>query len=112
VTASGYWAAKRRQPAARMLSDPGLVPIIERLHAANYGVYGVRKMWWLLHREGHRVGRGQVARLMRQAGLPGVVRGRESFTTVSDPTDQRPEDLVQCRFTAAAPNRVWVADFT
>jgi transposase InsO family protein len=112
LTASGYWAAKRRRPAARTLSDRELVPIIERLHAANYGVYGVRKMWWLLNREGHRVGRDQVGRLMRQAGLRGVVRGRKPFTTVSDPADHRPEDLVQRRFTAAAPNRLWVADLT
>jgi putative transposase len=69
MTASGYWAAKRREPAARTLSDRQLVPILERLHAADYGVYGVRKMWWLPNREGHQVGRDQVARLMRQAGL-------------------------------------------
>ena len=111
LTASGYWAAKRREPAARTLSDREL-PIIERLHATNYGVYGVRKMWWLLNREGHQVGRDQVARLMRAAGLRGVVRGRKPFTTVSDPTDQRPDDLVQRRFTAPAPNRLWVADLT
>ena len=112
LTASGYWAAKRREPAARTLSDRELLPIIERLHATNYGVYGVRKMWWLLNREGHQVGRDQVARLMRAAGLRGVVRGRKPFTTVSDPTDQRPDDLVQRRFTAPAPNRLWVADLT
>ena len=112
LIASGYWAAKRREPAARTLSDRQLVPILERLHAANYGVYGVRKMWWLLNREGHQVGRDRVARLMRAAGLRGVVRGRKPFTTVSDPTDQRPDDLVQRRFTAPAPNRLWVADLT
>ena len=67
MTASGYWAAKRRPAAARMVSDCDLIPLIERLHAAHYGVYGVRKMWWLLNREGHQVGRDQVARLMRQA---------------------------------------------
>ena len=85
LTASGYWAAKRREPAARTLSDRQVVPVLERLHAANYGVYGVRKMWWLLHREGHQVGHDRVARLMRGAGLRGVVRGRKVFTTVSDP---------------------------
>jgi len=112
LTASGYWAAKRRQPAARTVSDRQLVPILERLHAANYGVYGVRKMWWLLNREGHQVGRDRVARLMRAAGLRGVVRGRKVFTTRGDDRDQRPEDLVQRRFSAAAPNRLWVADLT
>ena len=79
---------------------------------ANYGVYGVRKMWWLLNREGHQVGRDRVARLMRAAGLRGVVRGRKVFTTRGDDRDQRPEDLVQRRFSAAAPNRLWVADLT
>jgi len=57
MTASGYWAAKRRPPAARTLSDRELLPVLERAHVANYGVYGVRKMWWLLNREGHQVGR-------------------------------------------------------
>jgi putative transposase len=112
MTASGYWAAKRRQPAARTLSDRELMPIIERLHEADYGVYGVRKMWWLLNREGHQVGRDRVARLMRVAGLRGAVRGRKVFTTRADGRDQRPDDLVQRRFTAAAPNRLWVADLT
>jgi putative transposase len=60
----------------------------------------------------HRVGRDRVARLMRQAGLRGVVRGRKPFTTVTDPVDHRPEDLVQRRFSAPAPNRLWVADLT
>jgi putative transposase len=112
LTASGYWAAKRRRPAARTLSDRELLPVLERLHAANYGVYGVRKMWWLLNREGHQVGRDRVARLMRQAGLHGVVRGRKIFTTRTDTADHRPDDLVQRRFTAPAPNRMWVADLT
>ena len=112
LTASGYWAAKRRPPATRTLQDRRLLPVIEQLHAANYGVYGVRKMWWLLNRDGHDVGRDQVARLMRAAGLRGVVRGRRQFTTRTDPADRRPDDLVQRRFTASAPNRLWVADLT
>jgi len=69
-------------------------------------------MWWLLNREGHQVGRDHVARLMRAAGLRGVVRGRKVFTTRADDRDQRPDDLVQRRFTAVAPNRLWVADLT
>jgi putative transposase len=112
LTASGYWAAKRRPPAARTLNDRQLTVVIEQRHAANFGVYGVRKMWWLLNREGHQVGRDRVARLMRTAGLRGVVRGRKVFTTRANDRDQRPEDLVQRRFTAAAPNRLWVADLT
>src|SRR5215218_4150881 len=79
---------------------------------ANYGVYGVRKMWWLLNREGHQVGRDRVALLMRAAGLRGVVRGRKVFTTTADDRDHRLNELVQRRFTAAAPNRLWVADLT
>jgi HTH-like domain/Integrase core domain len=112
LTASGYWAGKRRPPAQRTLSDRALTVVIEQQHAANYGVYGVRKMWWLLTRQGHQVGRDRVARLMRAAGLRGVIRGRRAFTTRTDPADQRPADLVQRRFSAPAPNRLWVADLT
>src|SRR5215203_1790322 len=90
LIASGYWAAKRREPAARTLSYRQLVPVLERLHAANYGVYGVRNMWWLLHREGHRVGRDRVAQLMCRAGLRGVVAAARSspgpMIVISAPT--------------------------
>lgn len=112
VAPSTYWSAKRRPPSARQLSDEKLTVEIRRVHAENYGVYGARKVWHQLRREGFDVGRDQVARIMRHEGLRGVTRGRRApITTQPAPVDARP-DLVQRRFNAAAPNRVWVADLT
>ena len=82
------------------------------MHAENFGVYGAPKVWAQLNREGHRVARCTVERLMRDLGLRGVVRGKPKRTTVADDTAQRPRDFVQRRFSAAAPNRLWVADLT
>jgi putative transposase len=79
------------------------------VYSANYGVYGARKVWLQLNREGIRVARCTVERLMRGLGLRGAVRGRVERTTVADPAAPRPADLVQRRFTPAAPNRLWVA---
>ena len=89
-----------------------LIVAIRRLHEANYGVYGVRKMHAVMARAGWQVGRDQVARLMRQAGLQGARRGRRVFTTHPDPGLARPQDLVKRNFHADAPNRLWVADIT
>ena len=85
---------------------------IRRVHAANFGVYGARKVWLQLNREGTPVARCTVERLMRAAGLTGAVRGKVKRTTIADPAAQRPQDLVQRRFTTAAPDRLWVADIT
>jgi transposase InsO family protein len=83
------------------------------VYEANLGVYGVRKVWRTLQREGHRVPRCQVQRLMRELGLAGVVRGKVKRTTVPAATvDARPDDLVQRVFRSSAPNRLWVADLT
>ncbi len=72
---------------------------------------GVRKVWKQLHREGHPVARCTVARLMRQLGLRGAMRGRKfKVTTVTDPAAARPADLVTRQFTATRPNQLWVAD--
>jgi putative transposase len=96
----------------RQLRDEVLTPVIEQVHADNYGVYGARKIWHALHREGWRIGRDQVARLMRKAGLAGMIRGRKPRTTVpSREPDLRP-DLVERSFRADRPNRLWVADIT
>lgn len=112
ITARGYRKAKNRTPSRRCLRDAALIPVIERIHRENYSVYGVRKMWHALKREGYDVGRDQVARLMRLAGLRGVVRGRKAVTTRSAPgTDTRP-DLVERHFARSAPNQLWVADIT
>jgi len=112
VAPSTYYAAKRRPASARALRDASLKPVLQQVHAANFGVYGVRKLWRQLLRQGHHVGRDQVRRLMRDLGLAGVRRGRSVRTTWPAATAQRPADLVERRFTAPAPNRLWVADLT
>ena len=112
VAPSTYYAAKQRPSSARARSDAGLKPVLQRIHAANFDVYGVRKMWLQLLRDGHAVGRDRVRRLMRDLGLVGVRRGRSVRTTWPAAVVQRPADLVERRFTAPAPNRLWVADLT
>lgn len=112
ITSRGYRAAKKRIPAARALKDQLLIPELTRIHAQNYGVYGVRKMWHAMRRAGWDIGRDQTYRLMKIAGVAGAHRGRKPVTTrTATVIDDRP-DLVQRNFTATAPNRLWVADFT
>jgi putative transposase len=82
------------------------------VHRDNFGVYGVDKVWAQLNREGTRVARCTVARLMRELGLRGVVRGKPRYTTIPGDEADRPRDLVDRRFRAGAPNRLWVADLT
>jgi putative transposase len=112
VAPSTYYAAKRRPSSARTLSDAALKPELSRIHEANFGVYGARKLWRQLLREGIRVGRDRVARLMRELGIAGVVRGKPKRTTIPAALTERPGDLVERRFRAVAPNRLWVADLT
>ncbi|WP_446220646.1 IS3 family transposase [Micromonospora sp. IBHARD004] len=112
IAASTYRAACRRTPSTRSRRDAWLGQEIRRVHAANYGVYGARKVWLTLNREGVPVARCTVERLMRQLGLRGVVRGKTRRTTIAGEHAARPADLVQRRFTTEAPNRLWVADFT
>lgn len=109
---STYYAARSRPPSARAISDAGLTEEIQRVFEANYRVYGVRKIYHQLKREGIEVGRGRVWRLMQEAGLQGARRGKPKFTTRPDPSAPRPPDLVDRNFTAEAPNLLWVADFT
>lgn len=85
---------------------------IKRVYEENYSVYGAKKVWRQLNREGIVVGRGRVERLMRRLGLAGAVRGKTVRTTVQDKDGVRAADLVKRQFTAGAPNRLWVADFT
>ncbi len=87
-------------------------PEIQRVWDENLQVYGVRKVWRQLNREGIPVARCTVERLMREMGLRGVVRGKKKITTISDPTQQRAPDLVKRTFKASRPNQLWVADFT
>jgi putative transposase len=112
VTARGYRAAKSRPASARTLSDQLIGGEIARLHAENYGVYGVRKMHRLLNRQGWATGRDQTGRIMRSLGLRGIKRGKRVFTTKSDPAGIRPTDLVKRHFCADAPRRLWVVDIT
>ena len=112
LTSRGYRAAKSRPASARTLSDQLIGAEVARLHAENYGVYGVRKMHRLLKRQGWTIGRDQTGRLMRSQGLRGVKRSKRVFTTKSDPAGKRPTDLVQRRFRADAPRRLWVVDVT
>jgi len=85
---------------------------IRRVWEGNRRVYGARKVWRQLHREGIDVARCTIERLMREMGLQGVVRGRTPRTTIPDKASLRPADLVQRKFTADGPNRLWVADLT
>lgn len=112
VAPSSYYAAKVRPPSARAVSDETVTGIIERVHAAHFGVYGARKVWHALRRLGVGAGRDQVARLMRTAGLEGVTRAKRVRTTKPSAVAERPADLVQRSFKATAPDRLWVADVT
>jgi putative transposase len=112
IAPSTYYAARDRPPSPRAVRDEELKKEIVRVFQENYSVYGAKKIWWALNREGIRVGRGRVERLMRALGLTGAVRGKPIRTTVSDPDAERATDLVRRQFAAAAPNRLWVADFT
>ncbi|WUE08593.1 IS3 family transposase [Nonomuraea sp. NBC_00507] len=112
ISSSTYYAAKNRPLSARALRDAELDEHITRIHADNYGVYGARKIWQQLQREGHPVARCTVERRMRALGLQGVRRGRKVRTTVADPGHERAADRLQRDFTASRPNAAWVADFT
>jgi putative transposase len=112
VAPSSYYAARSRQPSARAVGDAELAPKILQVFNDNYRVYGARKLWRQLQREGVAVGRDRVARLMRTLGIAGAVRGKTRRTTIADPVADRPPDLVQRRFVATRPNQLWVSDFT
>jgi putative transposase len=118
IAPSTYYARKamEAEPAkrsARAVRDAELREEIERVWKENFGVYGVRKVWRQLSREGIEVARCTVERVMRQLGLQGAVRGRRfKRTTIVDEAAVRPLDLVKRDFTASGPNRLWVADLT
>ena len=87
-------------------------PKILKVFNDNYQVYGARKLWKQLRREGELVGRDRVVRLMRTLGIAGAVRGKPRRTTIPDPAAARAPDLVNRQFTATRPNQLWVSDFT
>ena len=107
------WERDPERRPARARRDEGLCEHIGRVWRENKEVYGPRKVWKQLKREGHVVARCTVARLMRGLGLQGVVRGRRfKVTTIPDAAAMRPADLVTRQFTATRPNQLWVADLT
>jgi putative transposase len=107
-----YYAARTRPASARELWDRELKPEIQRIWNENFRVYGADKVWAQLRREGYRVARCTVERLMRDLGLRGVVRGKTPRTTLVEDGATGPVDLVDRHFVAPAPNRLWVADLT
>ena len=117
IAPSAYYEQKARQ------ADPGRLPAratrnaslqqhIRRVWASDFQVYGARKIWRQLNREGIQVARCTVERLMRQMGLQGAVRGRKFKTTIPYEAAARPADLVSRDFRATRPNELWVADLT
>jgi len=112
VAPSTYYAVKSRRPSSRQVRDAELRLEVSRVHAANFRVYGVEKIWRQLIREGITVGRDRVGRLMRDLELAGAVWGKKARTTVPGDVGARPADLVDRAFSAPAPNRLWVADLT
>lgn len=117
IAPSTYYehAARVRDPrrlSIRQQRDRRLCDDIQRVHAENFSVYGVRKVWRQLRREGVTVARCTVSRLMRQMGLRGVLRGKGVKTTIPDKAAACPLDRVNRQFQAPAPNRLWLSDFT
>jgi putative transposase len=117
IAPSGYrrYAAQQRHPAlrcARAQRDDILVPHLQRVWQDNLQVYGADKVWLQMNREGHRVARCTVERLMRLHGLRGVVRGKVIRTTVGNAAAPCPLDRVNRQFKADRPNQLWVSDFT
>ena len=112
IAPSSYYDARSRPVSARARRHAAMTAVLVALWAANYRVYGARKLWLAARRAGHEIGRDQVAALMRAAGICGVTRRRRARTTVRDPGAERPGDLVNRDFTARSPNRLWVTDLT
>jgi transposase InsO family protein len=117
IAPSTYYKSKAREVdpdrlPRRAKRDATLREAIRRVWEENFRVYGTRKIWRQLLREGIQAARCTVERLMREMGLAGAVRGRKFKTTVPDTSAARPADLVKCQFVATRPNELWVADLT
>ncbi|WP_179506822.1 MULTISPECIES: IS3 family transposase [unclassified Sphingomonas] len=107
--------AQRRDPSRlspRVQRDEAMKPEVRRVFDANFKVYGVRKVWRQMQREGFEIARCTVERLMRDLGLQGVIRGKPVKTTISNKAAPCPLDQVNRQFHAPAPNMLWVSDFT
>jgi len=103
-------AAPARRPA-RARRDDDMREHIKRVHENSFGLYGARKVWHQLRREGISIARCTVERLMRSMGLAGIRRGKTTVTTVSNPKAPCPLDKVNREFRVARPNALWVVDF-
>jgi len=113
VSASAYYQRATGERSAREVEDDRLLERIREVHRRNYFAYGSWRMWRALRRAGEDVGRGRVERLMRRNGIQGAKRrGKPWQTTSTDPSAQRPSDLVRRDFTATGPDELWCADFT
>lgn len=117
IAPATYYASKARQTGptrlpGRTRRDPSSKSEIQRVHAANFGVYGARKVWRQLKRENIVAARCTIERLMRSLELRGVVRGWRCRTTIPDDAAARPLDRVKRQFQASRPNQLSVADFT
>ena len=117
IAQSTYYAHLdvRRNPdklSTRKKRDMMLKPEIKRVFKENKKVYGARKVWHQMLREGYAVGLRTVARLMREMGIRGVIRGKAPQTTFRRKADPCPQDLVKRKFYSSAPNELWVSDFT
>jgi putative transposase len=113
VSASACYERRSGRRSARRVSDERLLAKIEEVHTSAYHAYGSRRVWKELRRRGETVARCTVERLMREAGIQGAKRrGKPWRTTTPDPEGRRKPDLVERDFSAEAPNRLWVADFT
>jgi putative transposase len=112
IAPSTYYDARARGRSARALRDEQLKPRVRQVFEQNFSVYGARKVWLALNREGVAVARCTVERLMRDMSLHGVHRGKIRRTTIPDPQGVRARDLVLRQFNPPAPNQLWVADMT
>ena len=112
IAPSTYYARKTRPLSARAIQDAVWQPILLALWTANYRVYGAHKLWKAALRDGHEIGRDQVARLMRVMQIKGATRMRRVRTTIRDDSAPRSPDLVKRDFTADRPNRLWLTDIT
>jgi putative transposase len=112
VSPSGYYAWRKRPPAARASADAALTEAIRAIHARSRGTHGAPRIHAELAAQGVHVGRKRVARLLQAAGLAGVSRRRHVWATRRDPAARPAPDLVQRAFAVDGPNRLWVADIT
>ena len=112
ISSSGFYAFKNRSTSLRSQRDKHLKVLIDKIWKENYCCWGAKKVWRSLLNKGEPVARCTVERLMKEMGLRGLVRGKVKKTTIAGDSAKRPEDLVKRSFSARAPNKLWVADFT